>query len=73
MENRLSVAVAPATPAQSDSQAEVTTDTRLRIPAPNGLATQLLAIGKDCASRLTGSRRDLDHGALLYDDKGLPR
>ena len=73
MKNRLSVAVAPATPAQNDSQAGLTTDTRLRRPAPNGLATQLLALGNDCASRLAGSWRDLDHGSLLYDDTGLPR
>ena len=37
------------------------------------LAEQLMAIGADCASRLGPRTRKIDHGALLYDDKGLPR
>ncbi len=33
----------------------------------------LLAIGKDCASRIPEPYRSIDHGELLYDDRGLPR
>jgi antitoxin VapB len=36
-------------------------------------ADHLLAIGRDCASRLKEPFRSLDHGELLYDDHGLPR
>lgn len=38
-----------------------------------GLAERLLAIGKDCASRLKEPYRSADHADLLYDDRGLPR
>lgn len=37
------------------------------------LATQLMAIGADCAARLSPRIRRLDHAALLYNEKGLPR
>jgi len=36
------------------------------------LATRLLAIGNKTASRMSAGARALDHGALLYDDRGLP-
>jgi antitoxin VapB len=42
-------------------------------PLPECLAAELLAIGKDCAARLGEPWRSLNHGELLYDDKGLPR
>ena len=38
-----------------------------------GLADRLMAIGKDCAARLKEPFRSVDHGDLLYDDRGLPR
>ena len=38
-----------------------------------GLADRLLKIGKDCAAHLREPFRSVDHGELLYDDKGLPR
>jgi antitoxin VapB len=39
-----------------------------------GLAERLLAIGRDCAARLSEEQRSLDYDALLYDEKtGLPR
>ena len=41
--------------------------------ASTSVEAALLALGQDCASRLAAPWRDLDHGALLYDDKGLPR
>lgn len=38
-----------------------------------GLAKRLVEIGKDCAAHLKEPYRSLDHGDLLYDDKGLPK
>lgn len=46
---------------------------RLREQEGAGLADRLLAIGKDCAVRLKEPFRSVDHGELLYDDRGLPR
>jgi antitoxin VapB len=34
-------------------------------------AAELLRIGRRCASHLKGA--PMDHAALLYDEKGLPR
>jgi antitoxin VapB len=44
-----------------------------RIEQPDALAEDLLALGRDCAARLKEPWRSADHGALLYDEKGLPR
>ncbi len=38
-----------------------------------GLAERLIAIGADCAARLKEPYRSIDHGELLYDEKGLPK
>jgi antitoxin VapB len=38
-----------------------------------GLAERLLAIGADCAARLKEPYRSIEHGELLYDERGLPR
>ena len=37
------------------------------------LAGRLLAIGHKTASRMNADAKVLDHGALLYDDRGLPK
>jgi antitoxin VapB len=37
------------------------------------LADDLMAIGADCAKRLSPKTKRLDHGKLLYDERGLPR
>jgi antitoxin VapB len=37
------------------------------------LAERLLAIGRDCATRLKEPFRTIDHGNMLYDDRGLPK
>jgi antitoxin VapB len=37
-----------------------------------GLAERMLEIGRDCAERLPGHVRTIDHGELLYDENGLP-
>lgn len=44
-----------------------------RKPRNISLADDLMAIGADCAARLSSRTKRLDHGALLYDEKGLPR
>ncbi len=36
-------------------------------------AAALLAIGRDTARRLAEPVRSVDHGELLYDERGLPR
>ncbi len=36
-------------------------------------ADALLAIGRDTARRLAAPVRGLNHGELLYDERGLPR
>ena len=46
---------------------------RLRGECKGSLADRLLAIGKDCARRLKEPYRSVDHGDLLYDERGLPR
>jgi antitoxin VapB len=37
------------------------------------LVDRLLAIGRDCAEHLKEPHRSVDHGQLLYDERGLPR
>jgi antitoxin VapB len=37
------------------------------------LAERLLAIGRDCATRLKVPFRTIDHENMLYDDRGLPK
>jgi antitoxin VapB len=37
------------------------------------LADRLLAIGKDCAAHLKKPFRAIDHGKMLYDERGLPK
>jgi antitoxin VapB len=46
---------------------------RARRERATGLADRLLAIGKDCAAHLKEPFRSVDHGELLYDERGLPR
>ena len=36
------------------------------------LAARLLAIGREAADRMSPETTELDHDALLYDDRGLP-
>jgi antitoxin VapB len=37
------------------------------------VSDRLLEIGQDCAKRLKEPFRSVEHGDLLYDEKGLPR
>jgi antitoxin VapB len=46
---------------------------RVRRERSVSLAERLLAIGKDCAAHLKEPFQSIDHGDLLYDERGLPR
>ena len=37
------------------------------------LAERLLKIGRECAAHLKEPYKSIDHGELLYDEKGLPK
>ena len=45
----------------------------MRLRTKEGMAARLLAIGRDCASRLPKATKELDHGEWLYGEDGLPR
>jgi len=38
-----------------------------------GLAKRLLAIGEETAPYFTGIYKTVEHGDLLYDERGLPK
>ncbi len=46
---------------------------RVRDHRHQPLAERLLAIGEDCAFRLTEPFRSADHATLLYGPDGLPK
>lgn len=46
---------------------------RVRGNPQKGLAERLLEIGKDCAAHMREPYKSVDHGDLLYDEKGLPK
>jgi antitoxin VapB len=46
---------------------------RVRQERGESLSDKLLAIGRDCAARLKEPYKTVDHGELLYDERGLPR
>ena len=46
---------------------------RLRRERGGNLAHRLVKIGDDCARHLKKPFRTVDHGALLYDENGLPQ
>jgi antitoxin VapB len=46
---------------------------RVRGSSKPELAERLLQIGKECAAHIKEPYRSIDHGELLYDEKGLPR
>lgn len=45
----------------------------IREESADELVERLTAIALDCAARLDDATRAIDHGALLYDEMGLPR
>lgn len=46
---------------------------RLRSAQGPSLAERLLAIGRDSAAHLSEPYQTINHGDLLYDERGLPR
>lgn len=46
---------------------------RVRGNSKKGLAERLLEIGQECAAHLKEPYKSMDHGDLLYDEKGLPK
>ena len=46
---------------------------RIRHEQGIDLGERLLAIGRDCATRLKEPYRTVDHGEMLYDERGLPK
>jgi antitoxin VapB len=46
---------------------------RVRREQATDLAEDLRAIGRDAAPRFKEPWRSVDHGELLYDERGLPR
>jgi antitoxin VapB len=46
---------------------------RIRMKRGGGMAERLLKIGRECASHIKESYKSIDHGKLLYDEKGLPK
>jgi antitoxin VapB len=46
---------------------------RMRDTKQGGLAERLLRIGKECAAHMKEPYLSIDHGEMLYDEKGLPK
>jgi antitoxin VapB len=46
---------------------------RVRGSKDGGLAERLLKIGRECAPLWKEPYKSIDHGDLLYDEKGLPK
>jgi antitoxin VapB len=58
---------------ESQAQAVATAvNERLARLQSDDLAARLLAIGRQAASRMSPGTTQLDHAALLYDERGLP-
>jgi antitoxin VapB len=46
---------------------------RFRRNPREGMAERLMKIAKECGPRWKEPFRSMDHGDLLYDEKGLPK
>jgi antitoxin VapB len=46
---------------------------RVRSTDKTGLAERLLKIGRECAPLWKEPYRSMEHGDLLYDEKGMPK
>jgi antitoxin VapB len=74
--NRLAHELAAATGESLTTAVTVALRERLqRLQRSKGqpLSERLLAIGKECAAHLNPPFLTVDHGDLLYDEKGLPK
>lgn len=61
--------------ANGESQAQavaIAVNERLARLQSDDLTTRLLAIGRKTARRMSPEAKQLDHAALLYDERGLP-
>lgn len=46
---------------------------RVRGSKKGSLAERLLQIGRECAAHMKEPYLSIDHGEMLYDEKGLPK
>jgi len=46
---------------------------RVRGKSKGDLAERLLRIGRECAAHLEEPYKSIEHGDLLYDEKGMPK
>jgi antitoxin VapB len=46
---------------------------RVRRDKKGNLAERLLQIGRECAAHMKDPYLSIDHGEMLYDEKGLPK
>jgi len=46
---------------------------RVRRNKKGSLAERLLRIGRECAAHMKEPYLSIDHGKMLYDEKGLPK
>ncbi|MGB8063497.1 MAG: type II toxin-antitoxin system VapB family antitoxin [Candidatus Sulfotelmatobacter sp.] len=46
---------------------------RVRGKTKKSRVERILEIGKECAAHLKEPYKSIDHGDLLYDEKGLPK
>lgn len=46
---------------------------RVRGKKNGSLAERLLQIGRECAAHMKEPYLSIDHGEMLYDEKGLPK
>ena len=46
---------------------------RVRGEKGEGLVARLMKIGRECAAHLREPFRSIDHGEMLYDERGLPK
>ncbi|HYO02421.1 MAG TPA: type II toxin-antitoxin system VapB family antitoxin [Mycobacterium sp.] len=56
---------------QSEAVAKAVNERLARLQQDD-LTARLLAIGHKSASRMSPETRQLDHGTMLYDERGLP-
>jgi antitoxin VapB len=46
---------------------------RVRATSKQDMVERILKIGKECAAHLKEPYKSIDHGDLLYDEKGMPK
>jgi antitoxin VapB len=46
---------------------------RVRDAKDNAFVERILKIGRECAAHIKEPYRSIDHGDLLYDEKGMPK